>query len=151
MTSAEILAAIAADATLTALAAARNDAAIATALSVGRTTVQSKIVTARGIAALYPGGALAAETVLMKLEAARDSMLASTTTSTVVMGSLLRRQLAFLASNGLDFGDATLRGMLDYFASVGVITTTEAGNLKGMALTADPVPVSAVSLALNGG
>jgi uncharacterized lipoprotein NlpE involved in copper resistance len=64
---------------------------------------------------------------------------------------LLRRQLAFLASNGLDFGDATLRGMLDYFASVGVITTTEAGNLKGMALTADPVPVSAVSLALNGG
>ena len=149
MTAQEILDAIQADLNLHQWRFERNDAAIAAALSVGRTKPVSKIITARGIAAAYPGGAIASEVVLMKLEGTAASLIASTDQSQKVLGSLLLRQLVFLKGDGLDFGDPTLRGMLDSFASMGILTSTEAANLKSMALVPDPISVNDVSLALN--
>ena len=153
MTSAEILAAIAASTTLQALALSRNDGEIARLLSVNKKKVVPSIITSRGIASKYPGGAIAAEIVLMKLEGARDAMIASPVAEQKVLGSLLRRQLAFLASEGLDFGDATLRGMLDSFATPqggNILTSQEVANLKSMAVVDDFVSVEAVTKALNG-
>ncbi|MEY5100520.1 MAG: hypothetical protein RJA36_3239 [Pseudomonadota bacterium] len=128
----------------------RNDVQIAAVLSAGRTrVVQPFMVSARGLAAAYPGGPLAAEAVLMKLEAARDAALASEDQSQKVLGSLLRRQLGFLTADGLDFGAPALRSMLDQFAALGILTSQEAANLKGLASVPSPLPVLDVSRALN--
>lgn len=153
MTPQQIREAIAASPELQAWAApnVRRDDLIAAALSVGRTRVVSRMVSARGLAEHVPGGPLAAEGILLKLEGARDAMLASQDAGTRVMGSLLRRQLGFLAGDGLDFGSAALRGMLDQFEAQGVLTTAEVDGLKAIALVPDPVPVNAVSDAINEG
>jgi hypothetical protein len=127
----------------------RNDVQIAALLPGRPRVVQPFMVSARGLAAAYPGGPLAAEAVLMKLEAARDASLASGDQSQRVLGSLLRRQLGFLAADGLDFGAPALRAMLDQFALLGVLTEQEASNLKGMASVTDPISVLDVSRALN--
>lgn len=149
MTPDEIRAAVAASAELQALG--RRDDLIATALSAGRTKVVPRMVSARGLASKVPGGPLAAEVILLKLEGARDAMLASQDPQTKVMGSLLRRQLGFLSADGLDFGDAALRGMLDQFAALEILTADEVAGLKAIAVAADPVSTNDVSHALNGG
>lgn len=149
MTPEEIRAAVAASTELQALG--RRDDLIAAALSVGRTRVVSRMVSARGMAANVPGGPLAAEVILMKLEGARDAMLASENQQQKVLGSLLRRQLAFLAGEGLDFGDAALRGMLDQFVTLTILTADEVAGLKALAVVSAPVSTNEVSHALNGG
>lgn len=152
MNSIDILKAVQASPELTAMAkAAPPDlAGLAAALSAGRTKVQAPfMVSARGLAGKFSGGPLAAEVVLMKLEGARDAMLASTDQSQQVMGSLLRRQLGFLAGEGLDFGDATLRGMLDQFGALGIITVAEAGHLKALAEVPDVVTPRDVDMAIK--
>lgn len=152
MTAQEILAAIAASPALQALAAAKDWAGIAASLSANRKKVIPKIITARGIAAAFPGGPFAAEAALMKLEGARDAMLASNDAQTKVTGSLLKRQLAFLATEGLDFGDATLRSMIDLFATPqggSVLTTTERDAFKAMAMVDDPVSEREVEAAVG--
>jgi hypothetical protein len=156
MTPAEIRTEINKSDELLALAAPeiRNDAEIARLLSAGRKRVASKIITSRGIAAAFPGGPFAAEAALMKLEGARDAMLASADQQTKVTGSLLRRQLSFLATEGLDFGDATLRSMIDFFATPqggSVITAAERDAFKAMALVDDIVTTNEVSNVLNEG
>lgn len=128
----------------------RPDEAIAAILSAGRTAVRSRIISARGIAELMPGGPIAAEVVLMKLEGARDAMLASAEPQQQVLGSLLRRQLRRLDDEGLDLGSAALRSMLDQFAALGVLTAGETAALKGLALQPAPVAARDVTLALNG-
>jgi len=135
----EIRAAIAASAELTALAQVGDLQAIADTLSVGRMKVVPRMVSARGLAEHVPSGPLAAEVILLKLEAARDAMLASGDEQQQVMGSLLRRQLTFLSSDGLDFGSQALRGMLDQFQGLGVLTASEVTGLKAIALAPDPV------------
>lgn len=128
----------------------RQDVEVAAFLSIGRTRIESpRMVSARGIAGRYAGGALASEVVLLKLEGARDAMLASADAGQRVFGSLLRRQLGFLTSDGLDFGDPTLRGQIDQLVTVGVIAAEEAGHLKALAEVPDPLPVHAISRALN--
>lgn len=149
MTPAEIRDAIAASSTLQAAATAKNWASIAETLASGRKVVVPNIVTARGIAAAYPSGPLASEALLLKLEAARDSMLASTDANTKLLGSLLRRQLAFLSSVGLDFGDAAMRSQLDSLASAGVITTGEAANLKALGEKPDAITALDVEAAVG--
>jgi hypothetical protein len=128
----------------------RNDSAVAAILSAGRTEVYSRMTSARGVAEFYPGGPIGAEIVLMKLEGARDAMLASADQEQQVFGSLLRRQLGFLAGEGLDFGSAALRGMLDQFAALGILTADEVAGLKAIAVRPAPLDVRAVTLALNG-
>lgn len=148
MTPAEIRAAIAASPALTALAAEGNTQAIADALSVGRTKVVPRMTSARGIAELYAGGPVGAEVVLMKLEGARDAMLASADQQQQVMGSLLRRQLGFLAGEGLDFGSAALRAMLDQFVLMSILTAEEVAGLKSICVQPDPISHTDVGFAL---
>jgi len=125
-----------------------NVAAIAWVLSVGRTRVFSRMTSARGLAELV--GPLTAETIMLKLEGARDTMLASADQSQRVLGSLLRRQLAFLGGEGLDFGSAALRGMLDQFLSLGVLTVDEVSALKTIGVRPDPITWQQVAAALEG-
>lgn len=128
---------------------ARRDDLIAALLSTGRTEVAPRMTSARGIAERVSGGPVAAEVILLKLEGARDAMLASADQKQHVMGSLLRRQLTFLAGEGLDFGSAALRGMLDQFASAGILTSGEVDALKAIAVRPAPISTSQVSDALN--
>lgn len=140
MTADEIRAAIAADPALQALAASGATQALADALSAGRTEVRTRTTSARGMAEHMASGPAAAEVVLIKLEAARDAMLGSADDATKVMGSLLRRQLRFLDGEGLDFGSAALRAMLDQFALQNILTTDEVTALKAIAQFPAPVP-----------
>jgi hypothetical protein len=130
MTPQEIRDAIAASPELQALG--QNTQAIADALSVGRKRVESRIISARGIAAEFPGGPVAAEVVLMKLEGAAAAASASTDQSQKVLGSLISRQLRFLAGEGLDFGSPALRGMLDQFVGMGILSQVEVDGLKSL-------------------
>jgi len=127
----------------------RRDRDVAEYLSQGRTEVGPRMTSARGIAERMPGGPIAAEVVLMKLEGARDALLASESQNDKVLGSLLRRQLTFLAGEGLDFGSAALRGMLDQFALAGILTSGEVDALKAIAVRPAPISTSAVSDVLN--
>lgn len=151
MTPQEIRDAIAASPELQALQTEGNHNAIAEALSVGRTRVEPRMVSARGLAESLPGGPIAAEIILMKLEGARDAMLASGNQQQVVMGSLLRRQLSFLAGDGLDFGSTALRAMLDQFGALGILTTDEVTALKTIGVVPDPISHQQVSVAIEGG
>lgn len=150
MEAAQILAEIAASPALQALAAARNHGEIARVLSIGRKKLETKLISARGMASTYPGGPFAGEVVLMKLEGARDSMMASTDPETQVFGSLLRRQLGFLdTEEGLDFGDATMQAIFFQFAAMNILTADEADKLQSMALVPDSVSAIDVEAALR--
>lgn len=142
MNTQDILNAINASPAMVALAQAKNWTALASALSAAiAPRVVSRIITARGIASAYSAGPIAAEALLMKLEGAAAQMLASSDVQTKVIGSLLSRQLGFLKAEGLDFGDATLRAMLDTFAAapLSIITSDEAARLKALALQPETV------------
>lgn len=144
MTSDEIRAAIKARPDL---AGITNSEVLAAALSVGRTQVRPRtMVSARGLAEHL--GPLAAEVVLMKLESARDAMLASPDQQQQVLGSLLRRQLRFLELDGLDFGAPALRSMLDQFVALNILSADEVEALKRIALVPDPVTEYEVRVAL---
>lgn len=129
--------------------APQGDIAIAVILSAGRTEVYSRMTSARGLAEMMPGGPLAAEAVLLKLEGARDAMLASADAQQRVLGSLMRRQLVFLSGEGLDFGSGALRVMLDQFVALGILTAGEVAGLKSIAVRPAPVTPQQVSDALR--
>jgi hypothetical protein len=148
MTPQEIRDAIAASPELKALG--QNTQAIADALSVGRKKVVPRMTSARGMAELMPGGSVAAEVVLMKLEGAAAAMLVSEDQQQEVLGSVLHRQLGFLAGEGLDFGSPALRGMLDQFVGMGILTSDEVSGLKAIALVDDPITHTQVGAALRG-
>ncbi|MCA0240205.1 MAG: hypothetical protein LCI02_05040 [Proteobacteria bacterium] len=130
--------------------AAGDLAAVATLLSVDRKRLAPRILSARGLAEQVPGGPIAAEIILMKLEGARDKMLESSDPQQRVMGSLLRRQLGFLAGDGLDFGSPQLRGMLDQFAALGILDQSEVDGLQRIALVDDPITWRQVADAVQG-
>ena len=148
MTPQQIRDAIAASPELQALGA--NTQAIADILSVGRKRVISRIVSARGVASDFPAGPLAAEGVLLKLEGAAAQLSASAVTQEKVLGSLISRQLKFLAGEGLDFGSGALRSMLGEFAVMGILTEGEVEGLKSLALVDDPITHTQVGAALRG-
>jgi hypothetical protein len=139
---------------ITPLVADGSTQAIADILSVGRTEVRSRIISARGIAELFPGGPVPAEVVMLKLEGARDAMLGLPDTPenavSRVIGSLLRRQLKRLDDDGLDMGSPALRGMLDQFVTLGILTAEETAALKGMAVFPVPITHTQVGAALTG-
>lgn len=126
----------------------RRDDLIASLLSVGRTEVYSRMTSARGLAELYPGGPAGAEVILMKLEGAAAALKASPDQALKVQGSLIARQLSFLNADGLDFGSAALRGMLDQFVP-SPLTEEEVTGLKAVATRPAPISIDAVSRALN--
>lgn len=135
--------------TLAPYVATRSDGIIADILSAGRTEVYNRMTSSRGVAELYAGGPVAAEVVLMKLEGASTAMLASAVPQEKVLGSLLKRQLGFLAGEGLDFGSAALRAVLDSFVP-SILTQEEVDALKAIATRPATISVDAVSKALNG-
>lgn len=144
MTAQEIRDAIAASPELQALAAAGNHAAIADALSVGRTRIASHFASERGILERYPHGPVAADALIAKLEvfAAAGQPLSR----------LVGRALKFLAQpEGLDLGSPATQGMLTQLALGGVIDEQERAGLAAMATATDPVHHSAVSAAIAGG
>ena len=84
----------------------------------------------------------------MKLEGARDALQVSEDADERVMGSLLRRQLAFLSGEGLDFGSAALRSMLTQFGQLGILTADEVAALLTIGVVPDPVSAVEVSYAM---
>lgn len=146
MTSDEIRTAISVSPTIRALVP--DTTAIAAALSVGRKETYSRITSARGIADLFPGGPIGAEVVIMKIEGAASTMKASADAQQKVLGSLITRQLGFLAGEGLDFGSVALRGMLDQFVGLGILTADDVVGLKSIGERAAPVSEFAVRAAI---
>ena len=144
MTPQQIRDAIAASPELTALAAAGNTQGIADALSIGRTKIASHFASERGVLERFPGGPLAADALMSKLEA-----LAATAHP---MASIVKRALKFLAqAEGLDIGSPATLGLLDALAAGGVITAGERDGLRAMATRADPITHTQVGHALTGG
>lgn len=118
--------------------------AIAALLSAGRVRVASHFASERGVLERYPGGPIAADALLAKLEA---FALAGHP-----MSSIVKRALKFLAqSDGLDLGSATTQALLQQLAAGGVITEEERQGLRHITLQADPIHWHAVRTALQGG
>jgi hypothetical protein len=86
------------------------------------TMVKTRMITARGILSDYPGGPTAAAAVLDKLDTAAPSIPA------------LKWAWKFITGDGLDIGKPATQGMLDSLATATVISSTEATNLKNLAL-----------------
>ncbi len=143
MTPQQIRDAIAASAELQALQAEGNVDAIARALSAGRTKVASHLASERGVLERFPGGPIAADALLSKLEA-----FAATAHP---MASIVKRALKFLAqSEGLDIGSPATQGLLAQLGAGGVLTAEEVAGLRAMALVADPISREQVTEAVYG-
>jgi|CXWL01.1.fsa_nt_gi hypothetical protein len=142
MTPQDIRAAIQASPALLALVPQVNGTqAIAEALSLGRTIVQPHRMSEAGVLERYPGGPLAADAVLAKLDAFAASAHP--------LAGVVRRALKFLGQpEGLDIGSSATRAMLDALAGGSAITTAEATALKGLAAVPDPVSEFAVRQAI---
>lgn len=106
---------------------------LADLLNANTTKVQSTYLTSQEVVEKYPTGPLEAETLLLKLETARDTLLASSNEQHKLLGSLLKRQLVFLNSQGADFGGVALRLVFDLLTARGVLTATETAVLKAFA------------------
>lgn len=132
MNSAQIKAAIAASPELQALAQEGNVDAIARLLSIGKTKTGSHFASERGILERFPGGPLAADAMLTKLEAFASSGHP--------MASIVKRALKFLAQpEGLDIGSPATQALLGQLALGGVITEEERAGLQTMATVPDPI------------
>ena len=140
----------------------RNDVAIATLLSVGRTRLVSRTITARGVR-----GALSIPDAMRFLNLLRDTaesagvpdwlinVLATTTEVAVADYPAYRDTFAcahdwLQQAAGLDLGDPTTRAGLDLIAAsdqekFGATVAT----LKALAEHHDPIPFDRVSAALN--
>jgi hypothetical protein len=105
--------------------AAGNDGQVAAILNDktrGGTRLQYRLLSARGILADYADGPMAAAAMLDKLEAASVSV------------SAIKWVMTFLKSDGIDIGHPATQGMIDQLAAGGVLTTTEATNLKALGI-----------------
>lgn len=143
MTPQEIRDAVAASPELQAFQAAGRINAIAQSLSTGRTKVVSHFASERGILERFPGGPLAADALLSKLEAFGASGHP--------MASIVKRALKFLAqAEGLDIGSPATQGLIAQLAAGGVISTEERDGLRAMATAADVITDAQVEDALKG-
>lgn len=130
MTPHEIRDAIAASPELQALVP--DTAALAAALSAGRTRVASHFASERGILERYPLGPIEADALLAALEAFADTAHP--------MARIVGRALKFLAMpEGLDIGSPATLGLLDQLMAGGVLTQTQRDGLRQMATVSDPV------------
>lgn len=159
MTHAELLALIdahaAEDAEFATLVAARNDAAVAAALSVGRVRARPYLITRRGIRRVLGAhegrlfvqalrAAVAAGQALPEAHPAYDDLW--------WLGELLPD----LDATGIDIGDATTRSALRGLVLLGValslspaVTTEHCDALDAASSEPDPISASEVSDALN--
>ena len=159
MTPSDLLALIdaraAEDAEFAALVAARNDTAIAAALSTGRTRIDPTTKFASlGIAERHGAlnglpGPLAAELVLQKLEGFAALAVQSPDPATKLLGGAVQRQMKHLEGSGMAVGSPAVAAMLAVIVQADGITQAEADALVAVARVADPIGVDAVSMALN--
>lgn len=125
--------------------ATRNDAAVAAAVSAGRTRQDHTTkFTSLGISERFPAlgalpGPLAAEMVLQKLEAFRDAALASADPATRLLGGAIKRQMQHLEGNGMAVGSPAVAQMLAVIVGAGGLTQAEMDALVSVAAVPDPV------------
>lgn len=142
MTSAQILAAIAASPALQTLATARNDAAIAAQLSVGRT--------ATGSVPVPTFAAWCASTGLRAvIEDASNNAASPLRSASLAIKDLLAWQSGALDLSSDPVGTGNL-AMLQAWVTAGAITQAQHDALIALASQPDPVTVDQVSRALNG-
>ncbi len=93
----------------------------------------SQQVTDQGLYQLYPGGPIAVEQILYKLEQSRDYLMAYPTSQQEFwLGRVLKRALDQIADkdDGIDFSLPTVQTMLATLVSFELITQTESNNLS---------------------
>lgn len=142
MTPDEIRAAIAADPALQALAQIRDDAAIAAALSQGRTKMVS-VTTAE----------FASWAAVTNLRAPLED-ISKNSTSPLRSSALAALDLLRGAGQTLDLSSSSVgqgnHAMLDAWVTAGIVSSGQRDMLYSMATIPDPVSTDAVSAALNG-
>lgn len=117
--------------------------AVAELLSVGRTKIEAHLASERGILERFPGGPLAADELLTKLEAFA--------VSGHPYAGVVKRAMRFLQTpEGLDIGSPTTLALLDQLAAGGVITADEAAGVKSIATVAAPLTAADIQNALRG-
>lgn len=120
-----------------------GDQAIADLLNAGRVRVGPRSLSERAILAEYPDGPVAADAVLVKLE--------QYAAGAHPLSSVLSRALRLLRDpEGLDFGTAATRQMLDALATAGGITAAEAAALKALAEQPETLTAADISRAVRG-
>jgi len=154
MTPADLLALIdqraASDPEFAALVAARNDTAVAAALSVGRTRLQSRLITERGVISAL--GPVDGEALLAGLEAFAASTLADEHPLKAAHPGI-KRVIGWLKapSEGVDIGDPLTQQLLDTMVALGVagVTAPRVAALRALATQPETISVAEVSAALG--
>ena len=156
MNKAELLALIDAKSAINpefaALVAARNDTAIAAALSVGRIKYAPRLITERGIISAL--GPVEGEALLAGLEAFAAADAATLPEQIAPAHKGIARVIGWLKppSEGVDIGDPLTHQLLDTMVALGVqgVTAERVAAIKALAAVADPISTGAVSAALGG-
>lgn len=153
MTEDEIRAAIAADPALQALVP--DAVALAAALSAGRTRVQSRMISTRGMREGPRPAAQQLIAVLRAAETAPPAWLSPALSAAGIPEALhasyaddLASAYAWLQGDGLDIGSPAVRPMLDLIAVAQPDTAPACAWLKGLAEVAAPVSEFAVRVAI---
>lgn len=127
---------------LTPMVQFRTLQAIANVLSVGRTKVVSHFASERGILERFPGGPVAADALLAKLEAFAEAAQP--------LSRITGRAIRFLRQpEGLDIGSPATQAMLGAITQEAVITPEEFAGLRAMATRPDPITDGQVAAALG--
>lgn len=127
---------------ITPLVAAGAWQSIANILSAGRTRVTSHFASERGILERFPGGPVAADALLAKLEAFAEAGQP--------LSRITARAIRFLRQpEGLDIGSPATQAMLGAITQAGVITAEEFAGLRAMTLRPDPITDGQVVAALG--
>ena len=154
MTPADLLALIdaraAADAEFAALVAARRDREIADALSTGRTRLQSRLITERGVISAL--GPVDGEELLAGLEAFAAATLPPEHPLAAHHAGI-KRVIGWLKppADGVDLGDPLTQQLLDTMVALGVagVTAPRVAALRALATVGDAIGTDAVSAALG--
>lgn len=132
-----------------------RDAKIAQILSAKRTRFVSRRLSSLGLAERFPAsgqlpGPLYCESVLQKMEGFAAAAVQEQDPAIALFGGQIRRQMAHLAGDGIDFGAPALHTMFDAMVSAGAITENDARALKSVALEPEVITADEVSRALRG-
>ena len=144
---------------------ARNDAAVAAALSVGRKVVVSTLVTARAVRAVgsvLPRSRLALLTALQDAASTEPAWLAPTLTALGVptedhpamaddLASAWGALNSFTDGGGIDIGTSAARGMIDIIAAAVPAAAAACNAVKALAERPSRIDANQVSEVLNNG
>lgn len=129
-----------------ALLPARRDDLIAAVLSAGRTRLQSRLISERGVMSAL--GIVAGEAFLQAIETFAANQPAPEHPLAAAHGGI-KRAAGWLKGDGIDLGDALTQQLLAAMGAAGVVDASAAAALAALGRVADPVSRAAVSEALN--